>query len=183
MSGTDVLPILTAEDLLRRGDLPRCELIDGRVVEMSPSGFDHGRVVSRVNKLLTIHIDEHGLGIGVGAETGFVLQRDPDRVRAPDFAFIRHERMPSGAVPGFFEGAPDLAVEVNSPFDRASEVLAKVDDWLRCGAASCWVVDPPTKSITVHRAAGVRRFRSGDVIDDEATLPGLVLRIDEVFAR
>lgn len=64
----------------------------------------------------------HKLGGMMGAETGFIIRRDPDTVRAPDIAFIRADRLPEKIPQGYFDGAPDLAVEVLSPNDRASEV-------------------------------------------------------------
>ena len=45
--------------------------------------------------------------------------------------------MPDPVPAGFFPGPPDLAVEVLSPNDRASEVLAKVSDWLEAGLRPC----------------------------------------------
>jgi len=54
---------------------------------------------------------------------------------------------------GFYPGAPDLAVEVLSPDDRASEVNDKVQQWLGAGCRAVWVVDPKTRSVTVYRGA------------------------------
>ena len=53
------------------------------------------------------------LGI-VGTELGFILYRDPDIVRAPDLYFVSLARWGDLDANGFFEGAPDLAVEVLS---------------------------------------------------------------------
>lgn len=55
--------------------------------------------------------DEARDGRGGG---GFVLRRDPDRVRSPDVWFLSHERLKEVAREGFYEGAPGLAVEVVS---------------------------------------------------------------------
>ena len=97
---------------------------------MSPAGFDHGRFASRIDAALENHVSRHGLGVVTTAEAGFQVAHDPDTVRAPDVAFVRAHRIPSGGVKGFFQGAPDLAVEVVSPSDRASEVTAKVQEVL-----------------------------------------------------
>ena len=88
------------------------------------------------------------------AETGFLLQRNPDTVRAPDVAFVAGDRLGTGEIPaGFLEMAPDLAVEVVSPSDSATAVQAKVDDWLRAVTRLVWVIDPETRSVIVHRPA------------------------------
>jgi Uma2 family endonuclease len=141
--------ITTAEQLLA-ANLPRCELIGGELVMMSPAGFDHGRYASRIVAALENHVTPRGLGVVTTAEAGFQLARDPDTVRAPDVAFVRADRIPPGGVKGFFQGAPDIAVEVVSPSDRASEVAAKVRQWLKAGCSIVWVVDPETCTIAVH---------------------------------
>ena len=56
---------------------------------------------------------------------------------------------------GFFPGAPDLAVEVLSPDDRAAAVLAKVQSWLDAGSAAVWVVDPKTRTVSVYSKDGM----------------------------
>jgi hypothetical protein len=50
------------------------------------------------------------LGYVFGAETGFVIEHDPDSVLAPDFAFVSAERVVGEVPTAFFPGAPDLAV-------------------------------------------------------------------------
>jgi Uma2 family endonuclease len=76
---------------------------------------------------LAQHVEERGLGAVYAAETGFLLGRDPDTVRAPDAAFVRRERVEEvGETEGYWPGAPDLAVEVVSPGDAYAEVEGKV---------------------------------------------------------
>jgi Uma2 family endonuclease len=97
-------------------------------------------------------------------------------------AFVRSERLPNIANPGFFDGPPDLAVEVCSPSDRWSDVLAKVDQWLAAGAISVWVVDPPSQSIEIYRRQSQpARYHAGQQLADEPTLPGFTLDVAEVF--
>ena len=55
---------------------------------MSPAGWRHGEVVAQHRDILGYIYRQHDFGRGFGAETGFLLKRDPDTVRAPDFAFI-----------------------------------------------------------------------------------------------
>ena len=149
---------------------------------MTPAGFEHGRIVIEISLPLAAFIKERGLGVVTGAETGFMIAHDPDTVRAPDVAFVRAERVPVSPLPGFFQGPPDLAVEVLSPSDRASEMLAKVRDWLEAGCLAVWLVDPATQTVAVYRN-DVPLVTHG--IDDELTgddvIPGLRLALGEVF--
>ena len=128
--------LLTAEELLRLpGTGYRYELVKGELIKMPPAGAEHGGVSIKIASRLNVYVEAHKLGAVFAAETGFWLRRDPDTVRAPDAAFLTQERLSEGRLPkGYFEGAPDLVVEVVSPNDTASEVQAKVEDWLRAGA-------------------------------------------------
>jgi len=74
--------ITTAEQLLA-ANLPRCELIGGEIVMMSPAGFDHGRYASRIVGALENHVTPRGLGVVTTAEAGFQIACNPDTVRAP----------------------------------------------------------------------------------------------------
>lgn len=175
--------LITADQLFEMGDIGRCELIRGEIIHMVPAGAEHGDVAMELGRLIANHVRAHKLGKTYAAETGFIIARNPDTVRAPDVAFVSNARLPAARVRRFFPGAPDLAVEVVSPDDRLSEVAAKVDQWLAAGASSVWVVDPPNRTIAVHRAGNVvRLFRDADELRDEPLLPGFTLRLADLFA-
>jgi Uma2 family endonuclease len=143
---------VTAAELL---ELPtglgkRHELVAGELRMMSPSGWEHGEVVGNLQTLLGSFIRQHRLGRVFGAETGFLLKRNPDTVRAPDFAFIAKEHLPAQKPKeAFWPGAPDLAVEVLSPGDRTGDVDEKIEEWLAAGCAAVWVVDPKLQTVTI----------------------------------
>jgi Uma2 family endonuclease len=147
--------LMTADMLFNTPNIGRCELLQGALMMMSPSGAQHGRFVDVLERWLSIYVAEHNLRMTFGAETGFIIERNPDTVRAPDVAFVVNERIPNPLPSGFFPGPPDLAVEVLSPSDRASEVTAKTRCWLTAGCREVWNVDPETKTVTVHRADGI----------------------------
>ena len=175
---------MTADELLHlTGDHRRYALVRGELLRMTPAGFAHGAVVVNLTAPVAQHVKAHRFGIVCGAETGFVLARDPDTVLAPDVAFVRRERIPaSGAPATFWNGAPDLAVEVVSPGDTRPQVASKVDTWLAAGARVVWVADPQDESVTVHqRDRAPRRLTAGDTLDGAPLLPGFRLPVDDVF--
>lgn len=181
-----ITKLITAEELLIMPDDGfRYELIEGELKQMSPAGRRHGKYALRVGRILGNYVEENNLGDVFAAETGFILKRSPDLVRAPDAAFVHKERAEEvGDAEGFFPGAPDLAVEVVSPGDTAFEVEDKVDTWLKYGSRAVWVLYPKTRSITVHRSRNqVRRLTEDDTLDGEDVVPGFSYPVKKLFDR
>lgn len=174
--------ITTAEQLLAAGDIGRCELVRGELIMMSLVGPNHGNIANRIAFYLTRHVLAEDIGSVYAAETGFMIARDPDTVRAPDVAFVRKDRLHLTPKRGYFPGAPDLAAEVLSPDDTASEVLAKVEEWLNAGTEEVWVADPERKTIAVYRKdQPVHVLSEKDELTSESLLPGFQLAVAEVF--
>jgi Uma2 family endonuclease len=173
---------ITADELLATGDIDRCELVAGEIVTMAPASFEHGDIASEINSQIRVFVRSRKLGTVLAAETGFMLRRNPDTVRAADVAFVRRDRLPKRKLPGFFEGAPDLAIEVLSPSDRTLAVHEKVKEWLAAGAQSVWVVDPQNRAIDIYRSGGsVNHYQGLDKIENEPALPGFTLSLADVF--
>lgn len=174
---------MTAEQLLATGEaLGRCELVKGELRMMTPAGGRHGDVTSLLHYHVSDHVYGNGLGKVFAAETGFLLERDPDTVRAPDISFIRADRIAGAETAGFIPIAPDLAVETLSPNDRASEVTGKVQWWLDHGTVEVWVADPENRTLTVHAPdRTARQCRATDRLTESAALPGFASALAEVF--
>jgi Uma2 family endonuclease len=178
---TPVDQITTAEQLFW-ANLQHCELIQGQLVMMSPAGFDHGRFAINIGNALANFVRARSLGIVVSAEAGFLIAHAPDTVRAPDVAFVRAERIPSGGVKGFFQGPPDIAIEVVSPNDRASEVTAKAQDWLQAGCLLVWIVDPETRTISVYHSRNkIAVLAETDTLTGGDLLPGFSVSVADIF--
>jgi len=174
--------LVTAEELEKfPDDGSRYELVEGRVIRMSPVGYLHGKTVVQMIFLLQRHISGRRLGV-VFTELGVKLASNPDTVRAPDVAFIRQDRIPANAR-GFWVGAPDLAVAVLSPGDRAAEVQEKVDEYLRRGTALVVVIDPEDKTVAIFRpsTASTTLRSDHDLLDLDEIVPGFRCRLGEIF--
>ena len=149
---------------------------------MSPAGFRHGRFAAEIAAAVANFVKPRGLGVVTGAETGFFIARDPDTVRAPDVGFVRADRLAGIEPAGFFPGAPDVAVEVLSPSDRASEVNAKVRDWLDAGSRMVWVVDPENQTVAVYSSpSGAVILGASETLLGGEVLPGFTLPLGEIF--
>ena len=120
--------LMTAEELFDLADdCGRLEMVKGEIIRRTPTGAEHGVVAARIGHLLDEYVEKHDLGVCCGGGTGFILQREPDTVRAPDAAVVVKSRVPSPGIPGtYWPFAPDLAVEVVSPLDRLAGVHVKI---------------------------------------------------------
>ncbi len=175
---------MTAEELFRLpDDNCRHALVRGELQRMAAAGFRHGAVIMHVAGPLSQQVKARGLGVVCGAETGFVLERDPDTVLAPDVAFVRRERIEASGLPAtFWEGPPDLAVEVTSPGDTRREAADKVAAWRAAGTRLVWVVDPKRVVVEIHAPDGtLRRLDGSDVLDGEPLFPGFRLPVADIF--
>lgn len=176
--------LMTAEDLFRTGEeTDRLELIRGELQRMPPAGGEHGEIGVELTGHLWHYVREHHLGKTYSADTGFILERDPDTVLAPDVAFIRTERLPSKADRvGFLPVPPDLAVEVISPSERRGAIATKAELYLGTGVRLLWLVRPRTRTIEVHRADGSHQvLHMDDALDGEDVVPGFHLPVAELF--
>jgi Uma2 family endonuclease len=150
---------------------------------MSPGGGPHGRVGGAIHGHLFVFLQANPIAEVWMAETGFLFERNPDTVRAPDVAVIRTERIPPEGLPaGYVPFPPDLAVEVVSPGDTAAEVEEKVEEWLRFGARAVWVAYPTGPRLAVHRADGsTQRLGPDDEVDGGDVLPGFRMQVRDLF--
>ncbi len=176
--------LVTAEELL---DMPddgyKYELIRGELKKMSPAGQFHGEYGSNINISLGGYVKSNRLGKTYNADTGFMLETDPDTVRAPDVAFISNERLAEiGESAGYALGAPDIAVEVISPNDRYTEVDEKIAEWLDAGCRAVIVVNPRRRTVNVHRSpTEMLILAESDTLKIDDIVPGWSMPVKDIF--
>ena len=148
-----------------------------------PANFEHGALAAMIAWILLNFVKPRRLGIVVGAETGFLLARDPDHVLGPDVAFVRADRLPPQQERRrFLPLPPDLAVEVISPSDSARTVTDKVMDYLEHGVPLVWVVDPVRHTVTVWTAdRTARMLGEADELDGGIVLPEFRTPVAAIF--
>ncbi|HZZ80124.1 MAG TPA: Uma2 family endonuclease [Gemmataceae bacterium] len=162
----------------------RHELVKGELFTMPPAGFEHGNAGSNLLARMHNHATSAKLGKVVGPDTGFILARDPDTVRAPDVGFVGNDKLNQFGIPKkYFPTAPDVAVEVVSPFDTYVEVDAKVEEWLAAGTLAVWVVNPRQRTVTV-RVPGQNPviLKENDILTGNEAFPGFAMPVKEKFA-
>ena len=176
--------LFTAEELFHLPTVGRrLELVKGKVYEMAPAGGRHGYTAMNTGMVLGGHVRANGLGRVFAAETGFILRRDPDTVRAPDVAFVSQSQLSVEEIPdGYIDLAPDLVVEVVSPNDRRREVREKVEGWLNAGVRLVWVLYLAARSAVVYRSlSDVTHLTADGFLDGEDVVPGFICPLGELF--
>jgi Uma2 family endonuclease len=134
--------VLTADEFLvhpaARG---HSELVRGEIHMMSPASGLHGLVAGNLYRLLSTHVHEHRLGACFPDGTGFALPNLEKTVRSPDASFVSSNRLPGESIDDrFIPCAPDLAVEVRSRSESASELKEKLDDYrTAAGILRAWL--------------------------------------------
>ena len=106
-------------------------------------------------------------------------------VRKPDVAFVTELTWPRGRriPPGRgWAVAPDLAVEVVSPYDLAHSAIAKLHEYFLAGVKMVWQVWPNVELIYVFTSpTQVRVLTRTDDLTGEPIIPGFRLPLAELF--
>jgi Uma2 family endonuclease len=177
--------LMTAEELWELPERPgmRYELVEGVLVEVPGAGALHNLIAALVYRLIYDFVRGRNLGLVFTDGLAYILGRNPDRVRIPDVSFVSRERVPADGVPvGFWPGAPDLAVEIVSPNDRAEDVHEKVREYLASGVRLVWVLWPGSRSVGVHAPGEpTRELGPGDELDGGDVLPGFRVGVTALF--
>ncbi len=150
---------------------PHIEFEDGEVIEMPPARPGHQKVVLRLGSVIDAHVRGQRLG-EVWPEVG--VQVSPTRIYVPDLVYLSRERMnllhPED---GIVHGAPDLVVEILSPYGIRRDRLTKLTAYHRAGVTWYWIVDPEDLTIEEyhHSPEGYVRVAGADA--GEVFRPGL----------
>jgi Uma2 family endonuclease len=131
---------------------------------------------------LYLYAEGHKTGTFFAGGTGFVIERKPDTVIAPDLAWVRSGQLSTCARDGYVTVPPELAVEVVDCDEMAGDLVPRARMWFTAGTRLVWVVDPAKKTVTIHAPSRQpRKLQLADTLDGEEVLPGLQLPIAEIF--
>jgi Uma2 family endonuclease len=159
------------------------ELIDGNWIEKPMSNFA-AIVGSNLHGRLFNHIQPNRSGLLMIGDAAYRLPHAPEnRIRKPDLSFVAAGRIiPTRDEDGCWPIAPDLAVEVISPTEKAEEVEKKLFEYLEAGVRLIWMLYIPTRNVWAHKPDGTAKlYRSSDTLNGEDVLPGFAVPVVELF--
>ena len=191
MTATDTPPKLwTSDDLFalrpsKKVDrwLFRGELRESKVTKRSPS---HSATVVNCSAVLLqwVRAQTQPVGRVYGGEAYFRIRQNPETNVGIDVALSTHvQKAQTKKKASFVDGAPLLAVEVLSPYDKVKDIDDAIEEYLDCGVAEVWIVDPYDETLTLYRKDQEPVFytKSDTFTGDPAVLPGLTFPIAELF--
>jgi len=175
-------PHMTVEEFEQITEDGKFDLVDGEVWYVSPTQINHGDTTPDVSYFLSDHVRREKLGKIYSGELGFRLHPGLRTVLCPDVAFVRSARVPPKGTTGFFQGPPDLAVEVISPSESNADVLTKVGKYLDHGTQAVWCVYPERQLIIVHASDEPSLvLHIGDTLTGGSVLPEFSLPLATLF--
>ena len=178
---------LTLEEFLARPETkPASEYACGEVIRKPIPTTAHGRLQLFFGMLIFQFLARHPLGI-VATEWRCIFG-PPGRKRTyvPDVMYASFERYPRGDTreQQYLLTAPDLAIEILSPGQKARPFASKIRFYLRHGVRMVWVVDPRAESITVYTPDDDETIlRAGDTLAGGDVLPGFRVPVADVLAQ
>jgi Uma2 family endonuclease len=154
----------------------RAEWVKGTVQMMSPAGFEHFDLNGWLYRLLCEFVETKKLGGIVGFDCMVRLDRGQTR-RIPDILYVSEARR-SLMKPTFFEGPPDLVVEIVSSDSQSRDRREKFIEYEAAGVREYWIADPLSQRIEAYSLGEDGKGEDGKYVriaEVEGRIPSTVL--------
>jgi Uma2 family endonuclease len=175
----------TVEDLYNAPDDAMYELIDGKLMRMSPTGFLPSRVAGEIFVALREYERRTNSGYAMTDGIAYIVNLPHRRSFSPDASFAH--AAPENRM-RFVEGAPLFAAEVRSEGDYGNAAnrayRVKRAEYFAAGTVVVWDVDPVACTIKSYRADHPDTptvFNLEQSADAEPALPGWRLLVRDIF--
>jgi Uma2 family endonuclease len=161
----------------------KAEIVDGKIVQMSPTGRKPGRASGAIYRSLCMY-EKAGHGWAYPDNVAFVVDLPNRKSFAPDAAFSTESPEMD-----FGQRAPEFAVEVRSEGDYGPaaerEMAAKRADYFAAGTKVVWDVDLLSVDVVrVYTADAPEQptiYRKGDMAEAEPAVSSWKFVVNELF--
>ena len=159
------------------------EFIDGEVVIMPPPKDLHQYISFRLALLIGNLVLSQNLG---EVRTAPSLVRMGDQLPEPDIFYVSKDNTSCVvAKDGYWQGAPDLCVEIISPGSGKHDRVTKFGIYQAHGVREYWIVDAEERFIEVWTLAGNQfqlhgKYAEGNQFTS-TVLPALTITVSEIF--
>lgn len=178
----------TYEDFLRLpDDGNRYEVIRGALYVTPPPVPEHQFSSAELAFQLSDFVRRNDLGLVLTAPMGVKLPRGIATPVQPDIMFFRKGNGPRWDL-GYYEGVPDLLVEILSPGTRRRDQTVKLQAYQEAGVPEYWLVDPDARTAVVYvleKGKGYTELCRGGEGERvrSSVLPGFDLAVADLFPR
>ncbi|NJO41659.1 MAG: Uma2 family endonuclease [Cyanobacteria bacterium CRU_2_1] len=156
------------------------ELVGGKIIVMSPSGYESEEIAFEFGAQLRDWVKPRKLGRVTGSSAGYILPNSD--VRAPDVSFVKAERLRRSPA-SYAQIVPDFMVEVKSPNDTLRELREKINDFLSMGTIVGILIHPKKRFVEIHRLGQEPIvLQDGDIITIPDLLPGWEVAVSELWS-
>jgi Uma2 family endonuclease len=128
-------------------DGKRYEIIEGVLYMANAPSSTHQYLVGEIFAELRYFANKNKLGQVTIAPFEVHLS-ETSRPIQPDVFFVRAARWPSGEI-AYFEGAPDLVVEVISPSSTRVDRYTKFRVYEQSGVQEYWLINPRLQTVEI----------------------------------
>ena len=143
----DDLEVMVEAGVFARDDAKRVELVEGKLVCMSPESMPHSRAAARLNKAIDRAIERLGLEQTFEILNGGTVRISDNTAFDPDGAVIARD------AEGFFMRADQVFLIIESTIATLRRDLgSKSRAYAAAGIAEYWVIDIKNARLHVFRA-------------------------------
>ena len=156
----------------------RYELLHGELILVPPPVFKHYAILDTLRRLLEVAATlQYGR---ICPE--FAFRPGDENFYICDIAWVSNLRWDAAVGNSYFQGSPELVVEILSPSNKALDMLEKEQVSLATAAREFWLVDGDRRQIKVSTPDGhTITYRPGQQIS-LFFAEGATLAVDSVFA-
>jgi len=176
--------LYTCDDYYSWDDEKRWELIDGSAYLMSPSpSWKHQGISGNLHRQLANYLNDKSCKVFAAPfDVRLNADTDDNTVVQPDLVIIcdKTKLDDKGC-----NGAPDMVIEILSPSTTSRDTVKKFRLYQKSGVREYWIVDPDSKTVSVHLLENGRYITTA--YDEEDTAPvnvleGCEINLPDVFA-
>ena len=147
------------------------ELVGGVMVERRAAQIEHEKLFAWLDRVVGTYVSHRRLGILLGSRTAVEISAYGGRL--PDLLFVRSDRLEIVRERAVY-GAPDLVIEIVSPNDRPSDLIALETEYRGLGVPEIIFLDLPRQRVRV-----LRRRETGEYGEEVRTEGALRLEAVE----
>jgi Uma2 family endonuclease len=139
---------VTFEEYLKLGYEGRVEWVDGKVEQHMPVSLIHVEIFGFLYLLLRFFLNRTKLG--VVKPGGYPIRlSELSRAREPDLMIILSANL-DRMKPTYFDGAPDVCIEIVSPESVGRDYEAKFSEYEAAGVPEYWLFDPERRAADIY---------------------------------